>query len=381
MTDRNIVVYARNSTLGYEAQIDFFESLQWVDIYNPSDGAGGWILNLNEADLATDYLRLPGSGITIVVDDTVAFSGQTKKIERTQNADVSQYVFSGVDDSGLLHDRQAHPQPGTSAPPYSVSAYDTRTGVCSTVLRAYVNANLGVGATSGRYDFRVSLAADPAIGSMVTGNGRWQQLDTLLNELATQSTTPVGYRIRQNGVNLEFQTFAPTDRTSNIIFSVDNGTLQDYGYTSEAGSGNYVYVGGGGEGTARTIREGFDGDSIVRWGRRELFKDQRDTTDPTTLANSITEELANGSDLASVTFTPKDIPQQTYWTHYQPGDKVTVVIDGVSFQEQIRQVECRLDSNGLTVTPTVATPNNTASLKLYDQLSAQNRRLRNLERR
>lgn len=376
----DITVYARNSSLSYVAQIDFYEKLQWVDIYNFIGSPGGWSLTLNEGDTATDYMRLNGSGITILIDGTVAFSGYTTKIERQQTADVSQYIFSGVDDSGLLASRVAHPQPGSAAPPYNSTAYDTRTGVCSTILRQYVAYNLGASATAARIDPRVTSAADPAVGMSVTGNARWQQLDALLNELATQAGN-VGYRIRQSGTNLEFQTFSPTDRTATVIFSVENGTMQDYSYTSEAGSANYIYVGGGGEGTARTIKEGYDGDSIVRWTRKETFKDQRDTTDATTLSNSITEELNAGSDIASVTFQPLDIPQQTYFTHYQLGDKVTVVIDGVSFQESIRQVECTLDQNGLTIIPTVATPNNSDTLKLYDQIASQNKRIRLLERR
>lgn len=380
MPEHDITVYARDASLGYTAQLDFFDSLSWVDPYNFVGSPGGWTLTVNAEDPSVDYMRLNGAGITVVIDGVVAFSGYKTKVERQQNADVSQYVFSGVEDSGLLAARTAHPQPGSSIPPYNSTQYDTRTGVCSTVLRQYVAYNLGSSAVAARKDPRVTLAADPLIGMSVTGNARWQQLDALLNELATQAGN-VGYRIRQNGSDLEFQVYAPTDRTDTVIFSVENGTLQDYSYTSEAGSANYIYVGGGGEGTSRTIKEGFDGDSITRWTRKETFKDQRDTTDATTLANSITEELATGSDIATVTFTPKDIPQQTYWTHYQTGDKVTVMVDGVAFQESIRQVECTLDANGLSIKPTVGTPNNTDTLKIYDQIASNNKRIRNLERR
>ncbi len=380
MPNQNIVVYVRDQNLNYVAQVDFLTEMSWVDKYNFLGSPGGWSLTLNASDLAIDFLRLNGSGVVVLIDDVVAMSGYTTMIERQQNSDVSQYIFSGTTDDGLLASRVAHPQPGSSAPPYSTNTYDTRTGICSTVLRAYVNANLSVGAISSRYDYRVSIGADPIAGTTVTGNARYQQLDVLLNELATQSGG-CGYRIRQSGTNLEFQTYAPTDRTSSVIFSAENQTLQDYSYTAQAGTANYIYIGGQGEGTARTIKEGFDGTSIVRWGRKEIFKDQRDTNDTTTLDMSIAEELVTGSDIASVQFTPKDIPQQTYWAHYQTGDKVTVVIDGVSFQENIIEVECTLNEDGLTVRPLVGSPNNTDSLKIYDQIAKQNRRLKNLERR
>ena len=380
MPERQIEVYVRDRNLNYVAQLDFFEDLTWVDPYNFLDSPGGWTLTIDATDNGVDYLRLAGSGIVILIDGDVAFSGSTKKIERRQDADSNYFIFSGVEDSGLLADRLAHPQPGSSAPPYSSTAYDARTGICSTILRQYVDVNLGSSAVTNRKDSRVTLAADPLAGISVTGQARYQQLNVLLNELATTSGG-CGYRIRQSGSNLEFQTFAPTDRTSSVIFSVGNGTLKDYGYTIEAGKGNYVYAGGQNEGVSRTIREGYDGPSIVRWGRKEIFKDQRDVSTTAELDASIVEELENSSDIASVTFSPVDIPQQQFWTHYQTGDKVTVVIDGETFQQPIIEVQCQLNQDGLTVTPTVGTPNNTDTLKLYDNIAKQNKRIRNLERR
>lgn len=380
MPERDIKIYVRDQNLNYVAQIDFFDDLSWVDRHNFLDSPGGWSLTIDANDNAVDYLRLKGSGIVVLIDDETAFSGYKTKITRQETADDSKYVFAGVDDSGILSTTLAHPQPGSSAPPYNSTAYDTRTGVCSTVLRAYVNANIGPSAVTNRKDPRLTIGTDPAAGATVTGNARWQKLHVLLNELATQSGG-VGYKIRQSGSNLEFQTYATNDVTDTVIFSLGNGTFQEYSYESEAGPGNYVFAGGQGEGTARTIREGYDGPSIDRWGRRELFKDQRDVSTTAELDASIVEELANSSDIASVTFQALDIPQQTFWTHYQTGDKVTVVIDDVSFQETILEVSCQLNQDGLTVTPTVGTPNNTNSLKLYDQIAQQNKRIRNLERR
>jgi len=378
--NRRPTVYVRDANLDYVAQLDFFDSLKWVDAYNFKDSPGGFELTINADDLATTWLRDTGSGIVILDGDSVMFSGYTTKIERQQNSDRSQYIFTGQDDSGLLAQRLAHPQPGSTAPPYSTTEYDTRTGVCSTILRQYVDVNLGASAVTSRKDTRVTLGADPAVGTTVTGNARWQQLSVLLNELATISGG-VGYKIRQSGSNLEFQTFAPTDLTDTIIFSVGNGTLATFSYTVESGAGNYVFAGGQNEGTSRTIAEGYDGDSVTRWGRREIFRDARDDSTAALLAASITDELENSSDKASVTFQPIDIGQQQYWTDYQTGDLVTVVIDGVAFQNPVISVECTLNNDGLTVVPTVATPNNFDTLKMTDQIALHNRRIRNLERR
>lgn len=376
-----IKVLVRDSDLNTIAQLDYFESLTWTERHQFYESPGSWELEINAADPATKYLIQPGSGIQVLHKNETMFSGFQTGLIKNRDADLDQYTIKGLDDSGLLARRVVSPQPATGpGGPYNSQPYDVRTGVASTVMRAYVNANLGPGAIVSRRDPRVTMGPDPGVGSTVTGNGRWQQLCLLLNSLSIQGGG-VGYQIRQQDTNLEFQCFAPRDLTSQVVFSEGNGSINSYEYEAESGTGNYIYVGGQGEGTARTIREGSDGNSIIRWGRIENFKDQRDTNVSAELLASIKEELAENSDTFTISFFPIELENQKYFEHYRLGDRVTVVIEDQYFQESISQVTCKLDSTTLTTEVLVGSPNNTKDLDIFDRIRRQNRRLVNLERR
>ncbi len=374
-------VYVRSADLTTTAKLDFFESLLWNEKHQPVDNPGAFSLIISADAPAISDLLTPQAGIEIRRGADTVFSGEIRKQKRTRQVSANQYEFTGYSDTDLLNRRVVSPQPSTAAGgPYNSQEYDTRTDLCSTVMIEYVDMNLGPSSIATRRDPRVTLAPDPLVGTTVTGNGRWQKLSTLINELSLQGGN-IGYRIRQNDQDLEFETYEPEDLSDIVKFSLENGTLLEYEYEASAGELNYVYVGGGGEGTARVIKEGQDGDAITRWGRTESFKDQRDTSVTADLNSSIAEELATGADTFIVEFEPSDIEDQQYFEHYQLGDIVTVNIEGQTFVEAIREVRCSLNQNGFRATPIISTPNNQNTLKMFDRLTKQNRRLSNLERR
>ncbi len=70
-------------------------------------------------------------------------SGPPIDFNRTIDDNGDMMTITGVDDLAWLGRRLAHPQPASTAPPYSTSIYDTRTGPVSQVIAAYVNANAG----------------------------------------------------------------------------------------------------------------------------------------------------------------------------------------------------------------------------------------------
>lgn len=286
----------------------------------------------------------------------------------------------GVDDNIWLAKSLAHPEPASSVPPYSVSEYDVRTGQCSTILRQYVNVNRGPSAIVPRRVPGLALASDPLLGTTVTGRARWQILLDLLKELAV-SGGDIGFKVEQSGTALNFTVYQGVDRTATVKFSEDNGTLSAFDYTAEAPDATYIYCGGGGEGTARTIKEGQDADLVAAWGRFEKFRDRRDTTDSTELGQTITEELAESGEKASLSITPIDIPGQTYGVHYGLGDRVTVVIDGTPVQEAIREVTLAYTPDGpQTIKPTIGTVSKPTIVGLFSSVRDALLRTRNLER-
>lgn len=254
---------------------------------------------------------------------------------------------------------------------FAYQAYDTQTGNAETVIRHYVDVNLGAGALGGRQVAHFGQDTNNNNGSTVTGNARFDNLlakdgDGILQALALASSPVLGFRVTQSGTALTFSVYVPSDKTSNCIFSDDLTNLGDVTYEVEAPDfetgGNQVVVGGAGLGAARTFIQTSDGTSVANWGRSEMFLDKRDSSDIPTLTNAATSELATWKE--KVKFSFQLVPQSalTYGIDFNLGDKVTCVLDGaVAVQDLVREVQIDLDpTNGEVVTPAVGSPGATA---------------------
>jgi hypothetical protein len=349
-------VYLRDPNRERQAQIDDYSSLEAIPRFN---AVGAWSITMDmRHSYARQMIAAPQWGIELVHDatQTTVITGRAVKATRKRSTTENTVTVYGVDDMTWLTRRVAHPQPATGAPPYSTQAYDVRTGTCSTILRQYVDVNAGPGALAQRAVPGLSLDTDPVIGTSVTGRARWQDpLLTLLQELALAGGG-LGFRVRKSGANLLFQVYQPVDRSASVIFSEELGNLSEFSYELVEADVNYVYVGGGGEGTARTIREGQRPDGMVEWGRIERFLDRRDTTVTTELDQAISERLQEGRESVIMSVTPIDTDGQTYLTHYDLGDKVTVLYDDFSLADIVREVKIQLTPEKSTVSPTVGTP-------------------------
>jgi hypothetical protein len=372
------VVYARDATLTAVAQIADYQRLAAVLRFNDVDS---WVLDMDAQAPGASSLMRDGAGIVAVLGSTVVLSGPVTGRERVFDDKQNRLKVTGAGDAVWLTRHEAHPQPATPAPPYNVQGYDVRTGVASTILRQYVDVNVGPSALATRAVPGLTLAADPVLGTSVTGRARWQPLLELLQLLAIAGGS-LGFRLQQSGAGISFSVYAPTDRTASVIFSTDLRNLAAFAWSEQAPEANYVYVGGGGEDTARTIYEGLDSASIARWGRVETFRDRRDTTVAAELAQAATDELSQAAGPVSLEMTPIDLSQMSYLTHYTLGDKVTVVMDGVAVQQLIREVSIALTpDDGAVVVPTIGTPGRQEILGLFDRLRDAESRLTQLERR
>jgi len=378
MTDPVWTIYARNGALQRVAEIDDYQALEMVVRFN---AVGTWVLNLDRRVTAAAAMFVTGAGIVVTRDNIVVLSGPVTKRRVERDGENYKAIISGVDDTVWLARRLAHPQPGSAAPPYSSTAYDVRTGLCSTVLHEFVNVNAGAGATPGRVVAALTSITDPLIGATVTGRARWQVLITMLDELAVAGG--LGFRVVQSGTDLQFQTYAPTDKSAIVKFSEELGNLSSFNYESSAPSVTYIFNGGGGEGTARTITEGQDVTGAAEWGRLEQFTDRRDTTDGAELLQDIAKTLAEGSETFGIELAPIDTASQSYGIHYQLGDRVTVVVeDDTAISEIVREVKITLAAKmAERVVPSIGTPGRRDLQRLFGAVRDLSARTRNLERR
>ncbi len=403
-------LYIRDSSLRRIAEVGDYQKLDLVLRFNE---VGSWALDM-PGDSDPAQLLTWGGGLIVTRDGAPFYSGPVEKLNRRWNAKENTLVASGPDDLVYMKRRLALPVPG--GPPYTSQAHDVRTGPAETVIKAYIEANVGTGATADRQVTGLTVAADTALGTSVTGRARFHNLLKFCQELALAGND-IGFRVVQVGTALEFQAYQPSDKTRVAIFSPGLGNLLAYEYTAEAAEANYVYCAGGGEGTARTIAEDGDDDSIERYGRVEMFRDRRDTTETAELAQTIDEELARNKQRVKLTLTPIDTPSLAFVGDYALGDLVTVIlteevevalalayfIQGGAFpagwddeagQSVVRRVSTIQDvvrEVRLTITPkdadvlrpTLGTPESQYAnlLGLFDTVRKLNGRVSNLERR
>ncbi len=373
-------MYLLRPDLLREALVDDFSSCELVERFN---APGSWTLTVDARSSAAGLLATPQYGIEVVriADGVTLMSGPMTVRKRHRAGAANTLTVSGPDQLVWLARRRAHPQPATSAPPYNSQAYDVRTGVASTIIREFVDVNVGPGALTGRALPTLTLASDPVTGTTVTGRGRWQTLLELCQELALAGGG-LGFRVRKAGDDLLFTVYAPVDRSDTVMFSEGLGTLAEYDYEATAPKATFMYVGGSGEGTARVFREGPEPTEYATWDRIEEFADKRDTSDTTELDQEVAKTLADNASVTGLSITPLDKPDQKYLTHYDLGDRVTAVVDGEPIQELITEVKTALTPAGkLFARPTIGSSNRTGVLGAFDRLRRAQARITNLERR
>ena len=376
-------IFIRDSALRRVAVIEDYAELSILLSFNAPGGFDFTAPASAVADLLT-----PGAGIVIERDGVPLLSGPLDATRRTWAQDADHLILSGPDDTIALADRVALPvplaAPSAAGTAYAAAAYDVRTGVAETVMRAYVDANAGPGARSERRVPGLRLAPDLARGATVTGRARFAPLDELLRDLALAGGD-LGCRVVQatDAAALEFQVYPTRDLTSVAVFSAEYGNLRSYDYRTGVPSGTYVYVLGGGELTARAIIEGGDAAAIVAWRRREQAVDARNTADIAELTTQRDKELLERRADTGLSVTPSNGPGLAFGVDYGLGDRVTVVVDGVPIREVVREVRITLDTQGgETIVPSVLSPGATAPTvdALYATIAQLGARLGRLER-
>lgn len=378
-------LYSRNPDGTRQGEIDDFSAAKFTPVWCD---AGAWSATLSGSSPQVAYMAQPGAGIIACRDDKPIVSGVVTGMDRVKNKDEDTITFSGFTDEVWLKRRNVSPSPSESSG-YTVQPSDDRSGVCSTVLAQYVNVNAGPSAIVPRRVPGFTIGTDLGIGSIVSGSGRWQNLLAFLQPLAVSGG--IGFRVVQAGNNLEFQTYAPTDRSKSVKFSMDLGNLAGVQYSIAAPDGNYQYVGGTGTGQSRVIKEYSDTDSIAAgWGRIEGdFVDRSDTADATQLQQAGTDALTQNTEQMALAITPLETRDLKFGEHYFLGDTVTAVLqDGVPnvygdtgvVVDILRSVTINLGKDDVSVTPAIGTPGRADVLRIFKALKNFRRRLNQLER-
>lgn len=234
-------------------------------------------------------------------------------------------------------------------PPLAGQEYYEETDFAETVMKNLVNANGGPGtADADRVFSLLEIDTDSGLGDTYLLKTRWT--GTVLSELSNCSlATSTGFYIYLDLSNkkMRFATGQGLDRSGiqsvnpRAIFSTDYDTLQKASISdNDANYRNYAFVGGQGEGSARTVREVYTGTAeptdILR---REMFVDARDLATTTDLDTRGGQKLKELSTIITTDGSPLAYSPLVYGTDYDLGDIVTLTAYDVSRDVRITSVK------------------------------------------
>lgn len=356
----DLIIEVRNAAMQRVGQILPQDLVGFTAVLRKNN-VGNWSIPLPAGHVMADALRSPGAGIIVTGPSGVILSGPTTsaKLSQTQEDPKGTWEITGVDDSIILAERLAYPTPTVSDVAAQTKEYDARTGVASTVMHAYVSANIGATATVARKIANLTAAADPGLGSSVSASARFDQLGELLAGIA--AIDGLVFDVRQSGTNLEFLVFAPTDRSATVRMDIDNNRLTQASYVYRAPVMTRSIVGGQGEGTQRIFQEVTNTDSLAAetsWGRRiEVFKDQRNAVQDAELTQAGLEELVvKGRTIEGVSVSPTDDLTMAYGTDWGLGDKVSIVVGSTTVTRTVTEVGLLISEDGVRIGATVGEP-------------------------
>lgn len=380
----DLTVEVRDETLARVGQLNGADLVgaQFILKYNE---VGSWTVRLHSSSAMSTLLRTPGYGVVVTGPAGVIMSGPTlsAQLDQTQDDPDGTWTISGTDDSVILVERLAYPDPIDADVTSQQFAYDVRNDVAETVLKEYVDANLVSGPAVRRVT-GLTVESDLARGNTVYAEARFNQMQEFFHGLA--QTGGVGYRIEQVANGLVFQVYEPVDRSALVRLDIDNGRLTTTNYSYTAPTLTRAIVGGAGEAEERLFYEGTLTQSTTaetEWGRRiERFVDARNVQENAEFVQNANEALIDeGKTKVALTVTPTDDGTMLFGDEWGLGDTLTVTAGSITTTAVVYTVALSVQADGVYIAAEVGKPVAIGfEDKLADETLAQTRRLSEIER-
>lgn len=342
-------------------ELTAIESVQYSRFVNNP----GWFMLIIDPDLdpslldidrLIEFWRQPEGG-----EDRLEMVGFLRYWDWFENAPRADRLRLGGPDQADLLDRRVIAYKSTTA-------QAKKTDEADDLIKEIVRENLGPDAAvteAGRpraYDpDHFTIAGNTSQAPEVTRSFAWRNVLDVLQEISESSRelgTPLFFDlIPSAGATFEFRTYINVrgiDRTdpnvASVVFSREYGNLSNPFLREDwREERNYVWGGGQGQGTARTIDPEKSLPRIFRsiWGKREVFQDAREEATIQGVANKAFERLQNDRPRSFFRGELLDTPRSRYGIDWDFGDKVTVRYKGREFYGDIRSIGVTIDSNGL----------------------------------
>ena len=227
--------------------------------------------------------------------------------------------------------------------------------MCKTIVRNELSA-------SSPYPARRKLSVAPDLsagGASITKEFAYRNVLSVIQELAEladEGGTWLGFDVvRTQPGAFEFRTYTGQRGQNHGRNSGDPRLAgKQYGNLSEASFGTYhadernnIFVGGQGEGAARTIvnRQNTARIYASKWNQRDYFKDSRDGSTATSLNADGDAALDEFKPKQIMTGTLHDTPGMQYGIHYWFGDVLSVEAFGYHVDCHVKSVRVNVDQD------------------------------------
>jgi hypothetical protein len=364
LTTRDLLFEVRDASYNKVAQLLPTDGLTTFKATLKFNNVGSWEISIPETSPRGDLLRTPGYGLVItnLATGATILSGPTVAATNTKESGIpyGMWDIRGATDSIILGERLAYPTPTTADVTAQTTAYDVRTGAAETIMKAYVNANIGPSAPAARKIAALTVETSAGLGSTITGQTRFDVLGTYLETLANVSSPNLGFDLKQVSNGIVFSVYQPSDKTATIRMDTANNTLQKstYGYGYSA---TRAIVAGAGSGNTRTFQEvttSATTSAESTWSRRiEKFVDQNNTADATQLTQAGTDALSDGGTVTSTSVIPTASDSMNVFVDWNLGDKVSVVVGTQTVSAVVSAITITIEADGLRIGATVGDPN------------------------
>jgi len=383
----DITVEVRDPDLKIVGQVSP-ENLPGARFINRFNNTGAWQMFFPFDDALGDLLRTPGYGIRVLLTQTneTLISGPTLSAKLTQTPDDvrGRWLIEGSSDELVLQERLAYPDPSQPDVTAQTVSHDRRTGAAETVIKGYVEDNMGPSAPTVREVPNFVVATDTALGPTVDVAARFTKIQDLIYGIA--ESAGLGYEVKQVANQLVFDVFEPVDRSSTIRMDIENNQITSVNYEYGAPRTTRAIVAGPGEAVDRLFIERTSTESLAAeslWGRRvETFQDARQSETVEELESAGDENLAeNGKTIESLEVVPSDDITMTYGRDWFLGDVVTVVSGFIETVATVTEVGVSISFDGVRVAAVVGDPElRDFDSRLVAKVNKNEERISSLER-
>jgi hypothetical protein len=375
----DIQVFVRGSDYKLRGLVDDYSKLTLVQRFNAS---GSFVMEISGASAKAPLLdprtgsANPGAGLVIMRNGVVLMSGPIlgygAKWDREGLAS-GNITVSGKDDNAWLDHRLVWPVPANAINLQGAVQFYVVSGASTpmeTLAINLANLNAGPGALVARRVPGLTMATTAGRGTATSYRGKFR-FDTvadavteILRASPPGSPSPLprgglGWRVAYvpgTTPGLQFQVYSTTDRVSTAKFSLDLGNLDSADYEVVAPETTNAILGAGR--TATFTNGPFVAANLVGYSRTDaLFPIYNETfvdvgeidpaaTDFTTqLDNAADEHFDAASGQISLEIKPISTDALQFGRDYFLGDTVQVAVPGLTFTEQIREVDLTYGSD------------------------------------